>query len=196
MSNLLVGLGNPGEKYKNTRHNLGFRVVDFLAAKKSKRFKPGKGNYLFCEVGEGKETKFFLIKPLTYMNSSGEAVVEALDHFGLVRENLLVLCDDVNLPLGKIRIREKGADGGHNGLKSIIYHLNSIEFARLRMGIGNAPLGTDLEEFVLKEFDEQEQKTLERMIENACTAVENTLTWGIEDSMSRFNAEDSSSVPG
>ncbi len=196
MLSLIVGLGNPGVKYKNTRHNLGFRVVDFLADKKRKRFKPGKGDYLFCEIDPRKESQLILIKPVTYMNLSGEAVVEALDHFGLARDNLLVLCDDVNLPLGKIRIREKGADGGHNGLKSIIYHLNSFEFARLRMGIGNAPGDMDLEEFVLQEFDEPEQKTVERMIEKACTAVENALTWGIEDSMSRFNAEDTSSVSG
>jgi len=194
MLSLIIGLGNPGEKYKNTRHNLGFRVVDKLADKNHQRFKPGKGDYLFCEIGKGKDTSCFLIKPLTYMNSSGEAVGEALDHWSMGRENLLVLCDDVNLPLGKIRIREKGTDGGHNGLKSIIYRLNSIEFVRLRMGIGNAPLNTDLEEFVLKEFNEPEQEIVERMIEKACIAVENTLTWGIEDSMSRFNVDASSIV--
>ncbi len=188
MLSLIVGLGNPGERYENTRHNLGYRVIDSLASKNNKGFKPGKGDYLFCEIEEEKETNFFLIKPLTYMNVSGEAVVDALDHFGLERENLLVLCDDVNLPLGKIRIREKGTDGGHKGLKSIIYHLNSIDFARLRMGIGEASQGMDLEEFVLREFDQDQKETAERMIEKACTAVENTLIWGLEDSMSRFNA--------
>ena len=188
MLSLIVGLGNPGEMYKNTRHNLGYRVVDSLARKNNKGFKPGKGDYLLCEIKEEKERTCFLIKPLTYMNTSGEAVVDALNHFGLERENLLVLCDDVNLPLGKIRIREKGTEGGHKGLKSIIYHLNSIDFARLRMGIGELAPGMDLEEFVLKEFDEEEKETVERMIENACAAVENTLIWGLEDSMSRFNA--------
>jgi PTH1 family peptidyl-tRNA hydrolase len=187
MLNLIVGLGNPGESYKNTRHNLGYRVVDSLASKINKSFKPGKGNYLFCEIEEEKEKRFFLLKPLTYMNVSGEVVVDALDHFSLSQENLLVLCDDINLPLGKIRIREKGTDGGHKGLKSIIYNLNSIFFARLRMGIGEAPEGMELEEFVLREFSEKEKQTVEKMIEKACTAVENTLIWGIEDSMSRFN---------
>ncbi|KPK99494.1 MAG: hypothetical protein AMJ91_07620 [candidate division Zixibacteria bacterium SM23_73_3] len=185
---LIVGLGNPGKMYKNTRHNLGYRVVDSLANKNNKNFRPGKGNYLFCEIAGEEKRDFFLVKPLTYMNASGEAVMEALDHFGLKGENLLVLCDDVNLPLGKIRIREKGNDGGHKGLESIIYHLNSFLFARLRMGIGEAPRDMDLEEFVLKEFDEEEKEIVERMIEKACTAVENTLIWGIEDSMSRFNA--------
>ncbi len=188
MLSLVVGLGNPQERYSNTRHNLGYRVVDYLATQNNKSFKPGKGDYLFCEVEEETEKKIFLFKPLTYMNASGEAVMDALDHFRLGRENILVLCDDVNLPLGKIRIREKGTDGGHKGLKSIIYHLDSINFARLRMGIGEAPPGMDLEEFVLKEFDEQEKETVEKMIEKACTAVKNTLIWGVEDSMSRFNA--------
>ena len=188
MLSLIVGLGNPGEMYKNTRHNLGYRVVDSLAHKNNKGFKPGKGDYLFCEIEEEKERNCFLIKPLTYMNASGEAVVDALDHFGLERENLFVLCDDVNLPLGKIRIREKGTEGGHKGLKSIIYHLNSIDFARLRMGIGEAPRWMDLEEFVLKEFDGEEKETVESMIEKACAVVENTLIWGLEDSMNRFNA--------
>ena len=106
MLNLIVGLGNPGERYKNTRHNLGYRVIDFLAEKNKKSFKPGKGDFLFCEI-QIKEERIYLIKPLTFMNSSGVAVVETLDIFNLGIENLVVVCDDVNLPLGKIRIRER-----------------------------------------------------------------------------------------
>lgn len=187
MLRLIVGLGNPGERYKNTRHNLGYRVIDSLADRSGRSFQPGKGDYLFCEIEEKSERSVFLVKPLTYVNSSGEAVVDALDHLRLVPENLLVLCDDVNLPLGKIRIREKGTDGGHKGLGSIIYHLNSFLFARLRMGIGEVPEGMELEDFVLREFDQEESEMVDRMIERACAAVENTLTWGIEDTMSRFN---------
>jgi PTH1 family peptidyl-tRNA hydrolase len=187
MLRLIVGLGNPGEEYKNTRHNLGYRVIDSLADESSRTLKPGKGDYLFCEIREKRERSIFLVKPLTYMNSSGEAVVDALDHFRLAPENVLVLCDDANLPLGKIRIREKGTDGGHKGLGSIIYHLNSVLFARLRMGIGEVPEGMELEDFVLREFDQEEKETVDRMIERACAAVENTLTWGIEDTVSRFN---------
>ena len=188
MLSLIVGLGNPGGGYEGTRHNLGYRVVDRLAEKNSRRFKPGKGNYLVCEIQKDAGSSVCLIKPLTYMNASGEAVADALDHLNLSIENLLILCDDANLPLGKIRIREKGTDGGHKGLKSIIFHLNSLDFARLRMGIGEPPEGMELEEFVLADFDEEVKETVENMIETACTAVENTLTWGIEDSMSRFNA--------
>jgi PTH1 family peptidyl-tRNA hydrolase len=121
------------------------------------------------------------------MNDSGVAVGEVLEHLSRGREDLLVVCDDVNLPLGKIRIREKGTDGGHKGLRSIIYQLNSIDFVRLRMGIGDTPEEMDLEKFVLRKFEEQERQVAESMIEKACAAVENMLIRGVEDSMSRFN---------
>jgi PTH1 family peptidyl-tRNA hydrolase len=186
MVNLIVGLGNPGERYRNTRHNLGYRVVDFLAERDKKEFKPGKGEFLFCEIEVGGE-RVYLIKPLTFMNSSGVAVVEAMNDFNLGIENLLVVCDDVALPLGKIRIREKGSDGGHKGLRSIIYQLSSIDFARLRMGIGDTPENVDLEEFVLEDFKPDEKEKTDQMIEKAVLGVENTVMNGIEDSMNRFN---------
>ena len=186
MLNLIVGLGNPGEGYRNSRHNLGYRVVDFLAQQNRKGFRPGKGKFLFCEI-RIQDERTYLIKPLTFMNSSGVAVVEAIDVLNLGIENLLVVCDDVNLPLGKIRIREKGTDGGHKGLRSIIYQLNSIDFARLRMGIGDTPEKVDLEEFVLQNFEEEQKEKVNEMIEKAVIAVENILIRGIEDSMSRFN---------
>jgi len=186
MLNLIVGLGNPGERYKNTRHNLGYRVVDFLAEKNKKNFKPGKGEFLFCEI-QIEEEIIYLTKPLAFMNSSGVAVVEILDNFNLGIDNLFVVCDDVNLPLGKIWIREIGTDGGHKGLRSIIYQLNSIDFARVRMGIGEAPEKVDLEEFVLEDFKDEEKEKVDQMVEKAAQAVENTWVNGIEDSMSRFN---------
>lgn len=194
MVNLIVGLGNPGERYRNTRHNLGYRVVDFLAdrfdklttRKNKKEFKPGKGEFIFCETTVGGE-RVYLIKPLTFMNSSGVAVAEAIDNLNLGIENLLVVCDDVALPLGKIRIREKGSDGGHKGLRSIIYQLSSIDFARLRLGIGDTPENVDLEEFVLEDFKPEEKEKTDQMIEKAILAVENTVMNGIEDSMNRFN---------
>jgi PTH1 family peptidyl-tRNA hydrolase len=187
MLNLVVGLGNPGNRYKFTRHNLGFRVVDALAGISHQRFKPGKGDYLFCEIKPKTKSSFCLIKPLTYMNDSGRAVVEALEDLHRGREELMVICDDVNLPMGKLRLRERGTDGGHKGLRSIIYHLNSVEFARLRMGIGETPEGMDLEDFVLQEFEVAEKQIVESMVEKACQAVENVLIKGMEDSMSKFN---------
>ncbi len=186
MLNLIVGLGNPGERYKNSRHNLGYRVVDLLAEKKKKGFEPGRGEFLFCEI-QTRGERIYLVKPLTFMNSSGVAVVEAIDDFRSGIENLLVICDDVNLPLGKIRIRQKGTDGGHKGLRSIIYQLSSIDFARLRMGIGDTPEMVDLEEFVLRDFEEEQKEKASEMVEKAVLAVENMLTYGMEDSMSRFN---------
>jgi PTH1 family peptidyl-tRNA hydrolase len=186
MLNLIVGLGNPGERYKNTRHNLGYRVVDLLAEKNKKGFEPGRGEFLFCEI-RIKGERIYLVKPLTFMNSSGVAVVEVIDDFGSGIENLIVICDDVNLPLGKIRIREKGTDGGHKGLRSIIYQLSSIDFARLRMGIGDTPEKVDLEEFVLRDFEEEQKEKANEMVEKAVFAIENILTHGMEDSMSRFN---------
>lgn len=187
MLNLIVGLGNPGDKYKFTRHNLGFRVVEVLARRSHQRFKPGKGNYLFCKVKGGDSRNIFLVKPLTYMNDSGTAVLDAMDHLAQGIENLLVVCDDANLPLGKIRIREKGTDGGHKGLRSIIYLLNSMDFNRLRMGIGDPLPETNLEDFVLQKFEETEKQTVEKMIEKACEATENMLIRGVEDSMSKYN---------
>jgi len=186
MVNLIVGLGNPGERYRNTRHNLGYRVVDFLAGRDKKEFKPGKGEFLFCETEVGGE-RVYLIKPLTFMNSSGVAVAEAIDNLNLGIENLLVVCDDVALPLGKIRIREKGSDGGHKGLRSIIYQLSSIDFARLRLGIGDTPENVDLEEFVLEDFKPEEKEKTNQMVEKAALVVENIVMNGIEDSMNRFN---------
>jgi PTH1 family peptidyl-tRNA hydrolase len=186
MLNLIVGLGNPGERYKNTRHNLGYRVVGILAENAKEDFKPGKGEFLFCGI-QIKDQRIRLIKPLTFMNSSGVAVVEAMDEFNSGVENLLVVCDDANLPLGKIRIRERGTDGGHKGLRSIIYQLNSIDFARLRMGIGDTPENVDLEEFVLQKFEEEEKEKVNQMVGKAVCAVENILVHGLADSMNRFN---------
>lgn len=186
MLNLIVGLGNPGQRYKNNRHNLGYRVVDFLVEKNKKDFKPGKGKFLFCEL-RIRDERVYLIKPLTFMNLSGVAVIEVMGNFNLGIENLLVVCDDVNLPLGKIRIREKGTDGGHKGLRSIIYQLNSIDFARLRMGIGELPEKIDLEEFVLQDFKDEEKEIVNQMVEKAALAVENAMVNGIEDSMNQFN---------
>ncbi len=157
-----------------------------MADEYKKGFRPGKGSYLFCQI-QTKDEMNYLIKPRTFMNSSGVAVVEAIDDFKRGVENLLVVCDDANLPLGKIRIREKGTEGGHKGLRSIIYQLNSIDFARLRMGIGDAPEKVDLEEFVLRDFEEEEKEKADEMVGKAASAVKNILIHGIEDSMNRFN---------
>jgi len=181
-----VGLGNPGRSYQRTRHNLGYRVVELLSEKYKKSFKGGKAEYLYSQIEvEGKEV--YLLKPLTYVNQSGQAVFDTLSFFNWTPPELFVICDDVNLPLGKLRIREKGSDGGHKGLRSIIYQLNSVDFPRLRLGIGPPPEDMELEDFVLENFKKEEGKSVEEMVQISVLAVESAITVGLEESMKRFN---------
>jgi len=187
MVRLVVGLGNPGRSYQKTRHNLGYRVVDFLAEKHKTKLKGGKGEYLYCRVVvEGR--KVYLLKPLTFMNASGQAVFDSLRFFDLTPPELFVICDDVALSFGSLRIREKGSDGGHKGLRSIIYQLGTEEFPRLRLGIGPAPEGIDLEDFVLQRFKKEEEKSVvEELIQRGSQAVESSIILGVRESMNRFN---------
>ena len=188
MVRLVVGLGNPGRSYQKTRHNLGYRVVDLLAEKHKTKFKGGKGEYLYCRV-EVEGRKVCLLKPLTFMNASGQAVFDSLRFFNLTPPELFVICDDVNLPLGSLRIREKGSDGGHKGLRSIIYQLGTEEFPRLRIGIGLAAEGIDLEDFVLQRFEKEEGKNVEELIQRGSQAVESSIILGVRESMNRFNKD-------
>jgi PTH1 family peptidyl-tRNA hydrolase len=186
MVRLVVGLGNPGRRYQKTRHNLGYRVVDLLSEKYKKGFKAGKGEYLYCQLKiEGNEV--YLLKPLTFMNNSGQAVLDSLSFFNLTPPELFVICDDINLPLGKLRLREKGSDGGHKGLGSTIYRLGSEEFPRLRLGIGPLPEGNVLEDFVLKKFKKEEEKSVEDMICKGALAVESSIIFGLKENMNRLN---------
>lgn len=185
---MVVGLGNPGRSYQKTRHNLGFRVVDLLAEKHKKKLKGGKGEYLYCQL-EVEGRKVYLLKPLTFMNNSGQAVLDSLGFFSLTPPELFVICDDVNLPLGKLRIREKGSDGGHKGLGSIIYHLGSEDFPRLRLGIGPPPEDKELEDFVLEKFKKDERLTVEQLIQKGVLAVESSVVLGLKESMNRFNQQ-------
>jgi PTH1 family peptidyl-tRNA hydrolase len=188
MVKLVVGLGNPGRSYQKTRHNLGYRVVDLLSEKHKTKFKGGRGEYLYCRVVvEGR--KVYLLKPLTFMNASGQAVFDSLRFFNLTPPELFVICDDANLPFGSLRIREKGSDGGHKGLRSIIYQLGTEEFPRLRLGIGPAVEGIDLEDFVLQRFEKEEGKNVEELIQRGSQAVESSIILGVRESMNRFNKD-------
>ena len=181
-----MGLGNPGRNYQKTRHNLGYRVVDLLAEKHKTKFKGGRGEYLHCRLEvEGKEV--CLLKPLTFMNNSGQAVFDSLRFFNLTPPELFVICDDVNLPFGTLRLREKGSDGGHKGLRSIIYQLGTEEFPRLRLGVGPAPEKMDLEDFVLENFKKEEEKSVEELIQRGLIAVESSIALGVRESMNRYN---------
>jgi PTH1 family peptidyl-tRNA hydrolase len=186
---LVVGLGNPGSEYSATRHNAGWMAVDELAARHSRRFRPEGGQYLGASVIVG-ETAVRLIKPLTYMNASGEAVREALLRYQLPVSSVLVVFDDFQLPLGTLRVRTSGSDGGHNGLASIIFELGTAEIRRVRLGIG--PAGGALpaqgwKDFVLSPFHAEEREAVRTMVVRAADAVEAVISTGIDRAMNVYN---------
>jgi len=185
---IIVGLGNPGREYEATRHNVGFLVVDELSRRWKRSWLPGKGEFHFLTEGRG-ESQVTLLKPMTYMNRSGAAVAEALDLFGGTADHLLVLLDDVALPLGGIRIRPGGTDGGHNGLGSVIAWVGTEKIPRCRCGVGpEEPVpGEDLSDFVLSPFSENERPEAALLIRRCADAVESYITDGMEVTMNRFN---------
>ena len=185
---IVVGLGNPGTEYEWTRHNVGFKVIDELARRFKTSIRAGRGEYLIASRGvSGKEV--VLVKPLTYMNNSGIAVSELLEHYGARLDQLLLVADDFALPLGTIRVRAKGSDGGHNGLSSVIYHLNTNVFARIRCGIQQKimPPKERMAEFVLSPFEREERETSGVMIAEAASAVVEFAITGIARTMNKFN---------
>lgn len=186
----IIGLGNPGSEYENTRHNLGFAVIDLLAEKLNIHLDAGKGDYLIG-FGSFHSNDIGLVKPLTYMNNSGLAVLDLTERYKLQLHNCLVVCDDVNLSLGRIRLRPKGNDGGHNGLYSIIYHLQTEEFPRLRCGISRESTSEkklNTAEFVLSVFEEHEKKPVHTMVMKAQNAALCFAQDGIDIAMNRFNS--------
>lgn len=185
----IVGLGNPGSEYDGTRHNLGFSVIDVLCEKLGVHLALSKGEYL---IGKGtyQGNHCFLVKPLTYMNNSGLAVHDITVRYGIPLEKLLVICDDFQLPLGMLRLRPKGSDGGHNGLYSIIYHLQSENFPRLRCGIASEKIPrkkTEMTQFVLSVIDKDEEPKVKDMIDRACDASLTFIAEGIKAAMNKFN---------
>ena len=185
---LIVGLGNPGPQYRDTRHNIGFAVVDLLARRSGLTFGGGPTGALIARVrqpGEGA----LLAKPLTYMNLSGAAVADLTRYFRVAIPDVIIVADDVNLPLGKLRARARGSDGGHHGLRSIIEWLGTSEFARLRIGVGRGDPRRDLADHVLARFDADEQGEVDSAIGRAADAVEMFVTDGIEKVMNQINPE-------
>lgn len=184
---LLVGLGNPGTRYQDTRHNMGFRVVDLLANKANVAVTRYHARSLMAKFTWAGNT-VLLAKPQTYMNNSGAAVRCLIDYYRIASHDLLVLYDDLDLPPGRLRMRPKGSTGGHNGVRSIIDYLRTDLFARLRIGIGPVPEGMDGAEYVLSPFTAEEAPLIER----AClAAVDASLLWiefGIEKAAARVNA--------
>jgi len=190
---LIAGLGNPGAKYFNTRHNIGFRVIDALA----EFFKTDKfihEEHFLAAKADYKDNIVILMKPLTYMNLSGIAIKEFTDKFEIAPENILVIYDDVNLDFGTIRLRPSGSDGGQNGISSVIYEMQSEDIPRLRAGINNhtelekiKSEGGSLADFVLSEFTTEETKALSKITEVCRDAVLCCIEKGIKEAMNAFN---------
>lgn len=186
MPSIIIGLGNIGRKYRGTRHNLGFELLDAIAAQWNLKAVPGDGDYYIVEKElEGKLIR--LVWPTTYMNNSGKAAEQVLQKFLLTPRDLLVVYDDLNLPLGRLRIRSEGSDGGHNGMADIIYHLGTEEIARLRLGIGPLPPGVDTVSFVLNPFADNELEIKKKMLEKAGEAILYLLKFDIAKAMSIYN---------
>ncbi len=191
---IVVGLGNPGARYAHHRHNVGFRCLDYLA----KRYAVSFSRKRLVHVGEGfaDGTKLVLAKPRTFVNLSGEAVAYLIHRFGASPSSLLVVYDDLDLPLGKLRLREKGSSGGHNGMKSIIAALGTEEFPRLRIGIGRPHEEGDIVGHVLSTFSSEERLVAEEAIKLAAEAVHLLLTEGLTDAMNRVNQKGDSPPKG
>jgi PTH1 family peptidyl-tRNA hydrolase len=183
---VVVGLGNPGRQYHGTRHNVGYAVIDGLAASPSCGRFQSRFSAQVAELIEG-EQKVLLVKPQTFMNLSGRCVRQIVDFYQLELADLLIVCDDVNLPLGKLRIRPKGSAGGHNGLRDIQSHLGTTEYARLRIGVDAADEG-ELVDHVLGRFRPSERPVIEESIALAIQAVSVWAQLGLDTCMNRFNA--------
>lgn len=184
---VIAGLGNPGAKYENTRHNIGFMVIDAIAEKNHISVKEKKHKALIGKgmLGGG---KVLLVKPQTFMNLSGESVREIIDYYKIEEKTeLIVISDDVSLAPGALRIRKKGSAGGHNGLKNIIQHLGHDEFQRVRLGVGEKTSGFDLADYVLGHFDEDDKVLIAESVELAAEAVEVMIAEGADRAMNQFN---------
>ncbi|MCX7715434.1 MAG: aminoacyl-tRNA hydrolase [Clostridia bacterium] len=186
---LIVGLGNPGREYEMTRHNIGFEVIDYMADQYNIKVNKLKFKALYGEGSIAGE-KVYFVKPQTYMNLSGESIREFCAFYKIQPENVIVIYDDVSLEAGRLRLRAKGSDGGHNGIKSIIYQLKSDGFPRIKIGIGS-PLHKDynLADFVLGKFTKEEIPVMEEAIRRALQAAEEIIRSGMSIAMNRFNGK-------
>ena len=183
---IIVGLGNPGDKYEKTRHNVGFNVIDLLAKEYSIDVSKIKHKALIGEGRVGTE-KVILVKPMTYMNLSGESVADICNYYNIDLENLIVIYDDIDLDVGKIRIRKKGSGGTHNGMRSIVKCLGTTDFPRVRVGVSKPEPGRDLANFVLSRFSKDEEVDLKDGFDKAIKAIDCIIREDIDLSMNKFN---------
>jgi len=183
---LVAGLGNPGARYRGTRHNVGFEVIDLLASRHGAVFEAAPADAMQARWRRADDV-VLLVKPLTFMNISGAAVSGLMRYFKVAPADALIVTDDVNLPLGRLRLRASGTEGGHNGLRSIADQLGSIEYPRLRIGVGRGDARRDLADHVLARFEPEEQPGMEAAIARAADAVEVWLADGLAKAMNTFN---------
>ena len=185
---IIVGLGNPTSKYEKTRHNVGFDVIDAIADKYSIRVENAKHKAL-CGTGIIEGEKVLLMKPVTFMNLSGEAVIDAVNFYKCDSETeLIVIYDDISMEPGRLRLRRKGSAGGHNGIKNIIAHLGSDKFPRIKIGVGAKPDGWDLADYVLGHFSPQDRKFIDEAITRSVDAVSTIIGSSFDQAMNLFNS--------
>ncbi|WP_394239418.1 aminoacyl-tRNA hydrolase [Niallia oryzisoli] len=183
---LIVGLGNPGKQYEHTRHNIGFEVIDALAERLNIALDQAKFKGVYGKTIIDGE-KVFLLKPLTYMNLSGESISAMMDYFEIDTEDLLVIYDDMDLPAGKIRLRQKGSAGGHNGIKSTIAHVGTQEFNRIRVGINRPSNGMSITDYVLGRFSKEEQDLIKGAVQQSADACEEWIKKPFLQVMNTYN---------
>lgn len=183
---IIVGLGNPGDKYQATRHNIGWDAITRLSDDYNIPLN-FKGHKALCGKGFIGGEKVLLAQPLTYMNLSGESVRELMDYYKVTPQEIIVIYDDISLDVGQLRIRKKGSAGGHNGIKSIINHLGCDDFLRIKIGVGDKPKDWDLADYVLSRFLDEEQEIIRRSLKDTSDACKIIITEGIEDAMNQYN---------
>lgn len=183
---LIVGLGNPGRNYVDTRHNVGFMTIDRIANKHNIEVIKSKHNAL---IGEGSINgeRVILMKPMTFMNESGRAIIDCVRFLKIPIGNIIVICDDIDIPFGTVRVKKKGSAGTHNGLKSIINHTKDQNFPRIKISVGKKPAYMDLANFVLSRFSNDEKKVLDLQIDDAVEATELIIKSGVDEAMNKLN---------
>ena len=185
---VVIGLGNPGKDYTNTRHNVGFNTIDLLAERNDIKINKIKFKSVYGEGLIGGE-KVLLVKPQTYMNNSGITALDIYNFYKLPIENIIVVVDDIDIDFGTVKVKRKGSAGSHNGLKSIIFQLQKDDFPRVKIGIGDKRPGQDLANFVLGRFSKEEKQDIEEAIINAAMAVETIIKEDINKAMNKFNTK-------
>ena len=180
---VIVGLGNPGDNYSATKHNFGFWIIDKLVEQRSLKYKAGKGEYVYAQCSQ-----CIFIKPTTYINNSGIAIKQILNYYDNLNLNdLIIVYDDIDIDLGKIKFKAQGTDGGHNGIKSIIYHLKTDSFDRMKIGIATSMKMRPSEQYVLKPFSKKYNSLVHKVIEQAISGIDYYLEKGISKAMNNFN---------